>query len=124
MSVLSIPPYRTKTHNTLLEILDEASQEIIDQALYFREQAPDSALDERWDRAVGRALQSLLVMPKRGATCSFQASELQGVRRLAIPGFPKHYVFYVFLAKEHLVRIIHIIHGSRDLEAFFSDASE
>ena len=109
----------TKTHGLSLEILDDAAQEIIDQALYYREESPDSSVDLKWDHAVSQTIQSLLTMPGRGARCNFQSPELREMRWLPIAGFPKHIVFYIFAAEKHVVRIVHVIHGARDLKAFF-----
>jgi plasmid stabilization system protein ParE len=114
----------TKTHGLSLEILDCASQEIIDQASYYREESPDSSLDLKWDHAVSQTLRSLLTMPERGARCNFQPPELREMRWLPVAGFPKHIVFYIFAAKKQFVRIVHVIHGARDLEAFFDDNSD
>lgn len=57
----------TKTRRLSLEILDAASQEIIDQASYYREESPDSSLDLKWDHAVSLTIQSLLTVPERGS---------------------------------------------------------
>lgn len=114
----------TKTHNLFLDILDEASQEIIDQALYYREESPDSDLETQWDHAVSQAIGSLLTMPERGSRCNFQSPELQGMRWIPVSGFPKHIVFYLIVAEERVVRIVHILHGARDLEAFLDGNSE
>jgi len=109
----------TKTHSLSLEILDAAAQEIIDQASYYREEAPDSSLDLKWDREVSQTIQSLLTMPERGARCNFQSPELREMRWLPIAGFPQHIVFYIFAAEKRVVRVVHVIHGARDLETFF-----
>ena len=45
------------------------------------------------------------------------------MRWIPIPGFPKHIVFYLFLAEKRVVRVVHVMHGARDLEAFFDGHS-
>jgi hypothetical protein len=86
----------TKTSGLSLEILDAASQEIIGQALYYREASPDSSLDLKWDHAVGQTVRSILSMQERGSRCNFSSPELEGMRWIPIAGFPKHIVFYLF----------------------------
>jgi len=113
----------TKTHGLSLEILAAAAQEIVDQASYYREESPDSSLDSKWDHAVSQTVQSLLTMPERGSRCNFQLPELREMRWIPISGFPKHIVFYLFLAEERVVRVVHVMHGARDLEAFFDGDS-
>ncbi len=114
----------TKRRTVSLDILAEASREIINQALYYREESPDSGLEAQWDDAVGQTIWSLLSMPERGSRCNFQSPELQGMRWIPVPGFPKHIVFYLFVTEERVVRIVHVLHGARDLEAFFDGDSE
>ena len=43
-----------------------------------------------------------------------QRAELDNLRRTAIPGFPKHLLFYCFDRGEVLV--VRVVHGARDLE--------
>lgn len=105
----------------VIDVLDDAATEIIGQALYFREQSPGSTLSDRWDRAVMNAFTSLLSAPERGCLCGFPARGLEGMRRISIPGFPNHFVFYVFVAGERIIRIVHVLHGARDLETFFDE---
>ena len=104
-----------------LEISDAAAQEIINQALYYREESPDSSLEQRWDNAVNQTVQSLLSMPERGSPCHFQSSDLPDMRWVSVAGFSKHIVVYVLRAKERVVHVVHILHGARDLEAFFDN---
>jgi plasmid stabilization system protein ParE len=114
----------TRTRTISLEVSEEAARAIIDQALYYREQSPDSALAAKWDDAVTQAALSLLQMPDRGSDCHFQSSRLRGMRRISVPGFPKHLVFYIFVQEARIVRIVHVLHGARDLETFLFDVPE
>jgi plasmid stabilization system protein ParE len=113
----------TRTRTVFLEVSEEAAQAIINQALYYREQSPDSALEARWDEAVMLAVISLLHMPERGAECRFKSPGLRGIRRIAVKGFPKHSVFYLFSAEQYVVHIVDVIHGARDLETLFGAIS-
>jgi plasmid stabilization system protein ParE len=98
-----------------LRILEAAALSIVEQADYFDEVAsPDLA--RRWDRAVDEAILSLLHFPERGARCRFRSPELADLRWLSIPGFPKHMVFYRYLAMESAVVIVQVQYGARDLE--------
>jgi plasmid stabilization system protein ParE len=124
VSILSLTLIVKTTHSLALEIVDAASQEILDQASYYREESPGSHIEAQWDHAVSQAIRSLLSMPERGAHCNFQSPELREMRWIPIPGFPRHLVFYLFLAEDRVVRIVHILHGARDLEAFFDGNSE
>ncbi len=111
----------TRARSISLEISEEAAQAIVDQALYYREQSPDTALEAKWDDAVTQTVLSLLQMPDRGSICRFRSPSLHGMRRIPVPGFPKHLVFYLFVREEHIVRIVHVLHGARDLETFLLD---
>jgi toxin ParE1/3/4 len=68
-------------------------------------------------KAVTAALLHIMDSPRAGALSSFQHAELKNVRRVLIPGFPKHLIFYQLRKSEIL--ILRIIHGARDLESLF-----
>ena len=53
-----------------------------------------------------------------GPPATFRPLELQGVRRVLVPKFPKHLLFYRFTAEE--VFVLRVVHGARDLEGLFS----
>jgi plasmid stabilization system protein ParE len=103
-------------HGLKLQIRDGATQAIASQALFYQEQSPDSRLDERWQNAVANTILSLASMPERGARCGFPSAKLHDVRRLAVEGFPRHFVFYRYIAEELIVQVIDVVHGARDLE--------
>jgi len=52
-----------------------------------------------------------------GAPCRFSPTELHGIRRVTISGFPKHLVFY--RVEDNDVLILRVLHGARDLESLF-----
>jgi len=103
-----------------LRVSEAASRAIIEQADYYR-QAVGDALALRWETAVDDAAGSLLVLPERGAPCRFQSPRLTGLRWLSIPGFSKHMVFYRYSHDEKILRVVHVIHGARDLEYLLND---
>ena len=72
-------------------------------------------LVHRWEHGVTSILLRIATNPALGAPCSFKAVELEGVRRMPVPRFPRHLVFYRFLDRELLV--LRIVHGARDLES-------
>jgi plasmid stabilization system protein ParE len=116
--------YMTETRKTSLKVNDEATQAILNQSLYYREQSPsDGALTARWEDAVTKTIISLLSMPERGAECHFQKLELRGLRRVAVQGFSKHLVFYLYKKDVQLVRIVDVLHSARDLSSLFSDTA-
>ncbi len=113
----------TQTQKISLKVNDEATQAIINQSLYYRDQSPDGALEARWEDAATKTVTSLLSMPERGVECHFKKPELRGLRRLAVQGFPKHLVFYLYKKDEQLVRIVDVVHGARNLNSLFSDTT-
>jgi len=92
---------------------DEAAADIIEQADWYAIQS-GKALATRWEGAVTSAIMRVLHRPNSGTPCHFQAAELHDLRRTAIPGFPRHLLFYRFDREEIL--IVRVVHGARDLE--------
>jgi toxin ParE1/3/4 len=66
---------------------------------------------------VTSAVLRILKHPRSGAPCRFSPTELRGIRRVPISGFPKHLVFYSI--KDNDVLILRVLHGARDLETLF-----
>jgi hypothetical protein len=45
------------------------------------------------------------------------------MRRIAVPGFPRHLVFYEHLSDDAVIRVVHVLlHGARDIEALLAGA--
>lgn len=105
-----------------LRISEAAALSIVEQAEYY-EQAADKALAQKWETAVDEAIGSLLKFPERGARCRFRSPKLADLRWIFVPGFPKHLVFYRYLAVEAAVLIVQIQYGPRDLEAILDPDS-
>ena len=81
----------------------------------------DDELAARWEEAVRQAILSLRKLPGRGVLCHFRAAELESMRWISIQGFSQHKIFYRYLRREAVIRIIHVLHGARDAESIFSD---
>lgn len=88
--------------------------DILEQADWYANHS-GKALTRRWENAVESAVLSVVRRPATGAPCAFRSLELLGVRRVAIPGFKKHLLFYKFNEEELFV--LRVVHGARDLEA-------
>jgi len=93
---------------------EAAAVDIIEQADWYREKS-DSKLAKRWGTAVTSAVLRILRNRRSGAPCRFSPTELRGIRRMPISGFPKHLVFYS--AEDDDVLILRVLHGARDLES-------
>jgi toxin ParE1/3/4 len=96
---------------------DAAIADVLGQAGWYRRQAGEP-IAQRWERAITSAIAHVLRFPASGSPCAFRSPELKGVRRAAIPKFPKHLMFYRF--EEDEVFVLRIVHGARDLESLFS----
>ena len=96
---------------------DAAVADILEQADWYLAQSGRS-LALRWERAVASAIKDVVRGPAVGSPCTFASVELQDVRRVLIPKFPKHLLFYRFTKEE--VFVLRVVHGARDLEKLFS----
>ena len=103
-----------KPYNIVLT--DAAVSDILEQAAWYEEQS-GLRLAHRWEQAVTSVLLRIATTPAAGAQCTFKAADLKGVRRMPVPRFPKHLVFYRFDSQELIV--LRIVHGARDLESLF-----
>lgn len=102
--------------NLRLIITEAAARSIVEQADYYavREGA---ALARRWDAAVGDAIRSLSKTAGRGGLCGFQHPDLKTLRRIPVPGFRRHLIFYQYSREESLVRVVQVLHGARNLQS-------
>lgn len=96
---------------------DVAIADILEQADWYRVQS-GPRLAEQWERVVTTTIRSIARRPSAGSLCAFRAPELMGLRRVGIPKFPKHLVFYRSQGEE--IFILRVVHGARDLERLFS----
>ena len=95
---------------------EAAAVDINEQADWYEEKS-DSKLAEQWSKAVTSAVLRIMRNPRSGAPCRFGPTELHGVRRMSISGFPKHLVFYS--VEDNDVLILRVLHGAQDLESLF-----
>jgi plasmid stabilization system protein ParE len=71
-------------------VLSEAvAADIVEQADWYEEQSGPT-LAQRWETAVTSTLLRVVENPQAGSLCTFSHAELSKVRRVLIPGFPKH----------------------------------
>jgi len=96
-----------------------AANAIIEQARYYTNQEGQTLAD-RWEAAVYSALQRLPRTFARGPRCGFRNPELGNLRRIAVPGFPQHLIFYQDEHEQGFVRVVHILHGARDIEGLLT----
>jgi toxin ParE1/3/4 len=96
-----------------LVLTDAAIADILDQADWYLRQS-GRPLAQRWEKAVTSAISFVVRRPAAGALCTFLAPELRGIRRTAIPRFPKHLLFYRFDGEAVLV--LRVVHGAPGLE--------
>ena len=99
-----------------LIVSEPAAADVVEQAHWYQEQS-GTELAKRWERAVTCAVLRVIDHPRAGAISSFQHPELSNVRRVLIPGFSKHLMFYQIRKNE--IPILRILHGARDLESLF-----
>lgn len=74
----------------------------------------------RWRTAVVESINSLRTLPERGSPGGFKADAIRDLRRLGIKGFPKHLIFYRFIAASNTLIIVSVTHGARDIESLLS----
>lgn len=103
-----------------LRISEAAALSIVEQADYYQ-QAENMALALRWEAAVNQAVRSLLTRPQRGTPCRFRALSLAQMRWIIVPGFPKHLVFYRYLAQEQTLLIVQVLHGARNIDLIMDE---
>jgi plasmid stabilization system protein ParE len=103
-----------------LRISEAAALSVVEQADHYL-QASGFALAERWEQAVDQAVHSLLNTPERGAPCRFRIPALAGLRWIFVAGFPKHMIFFRYLPQEAAIRIVQVLHGSRNLETILDE---
>jgi len=99
-----------------ISLTDVAVSDILEQAAWYQEKS-GTKLAQRWEQAVSSILLRVAKNPAAGAPCSFKAVELKGVRRMTVPRFSRHLMFYQVHDQE--VVVLRIVHGARDLETLF-----
>jgi plasmid stabilization system protein ParE len=106
---------------TELRISEAAAVAILEQADYYLH-AANVALAQRWEEAVDQAVLSLLNFPEHGTHCRFRFPSLSDLRWIFVPGFPRHMVFYRFSPDESIIRVVQVLHGTRNLETILDES--
>jgi len=96
-----------------IEITDTTKLAIIEQWEYY-DAKEVVGLSERWDLAVGHAIESLREASARGAGLQLSSKAISGLRWIPVKGFPFR-LFYVFDPSESLVTVVHLLHDKRDI---------
>jgi plasmid stabilization system protein ParE len=99
-----------------IKIFPSAMEEIAEQRQFYLLHAT-AEVAERWKTSVSNAIRSLRSLPERGSPVLSKSSHLEDLRRLSIDGFPMHFLLYRFEVESRIVKVIHVIHGARDLDA-------
>ena len=93
---------------------DAAVADILEQSDWYEEKSGEKLAKRMGAFCNVSCVARCVEMPGAGALCNFKSTELHDVRRISLPGFPKHLLFYEFKEKEILLRVLH---GARDLES-------
>lgn len=94
-----------------------AEEDVLEQALYIARDNPDAAV--RYLEAVDAALRSLGRTPKLGGLYKTRNPALKALRRLIVPGFKNHLIFYLDL--DSSIDVIRVLHGARDLQVVLGE---
>jgi toxin ParE1/3/4 len=82
----------------------------------------DPALAERFLAAARATFADLAETPGLGRSREFRAARLRGLRSWRIRSFENRLVFY--RVADETVEILRVLHGARDLDAAFDEASD
>lgn len=94
----------------------KASEDLEDIADYIAENNLDAAL--RFFDATRQSIAKLAQNPRIGSFYPLANSQLEGLRKWKVKGFDKYLIFY--LIEDDLLRIIRIIHVSRDISTILN----
>lgn len=96
-----------------VEVLPAADADIDHYFLFIAQDSVDSA--SRFFDAVRETISYIAEWPESGRLHESSTPRLNGVRSLAIKGFPKHFVYYRVQGNESVL-ILRILHGSMYVE--------
>ena len=102
-----------------ITIQEKAKLDAIDIAYYIAEESLSAS--DRFTDAINTTFELLAEMPGIGASRKFDNSNLKDLRMLPVRGFEKILVFY--FASEGELRIVRILHSSRDIATLFEAES-
>jgi toxin ParE1/3/4 len=95
----------------------QAKEDTDDIWHYIAQDNPEAA--ESFLDAIEETSERLSVFPATGGLRYFNHAELHGLRILPLPKFEKYLLFYRFKEDEHVVEIVRIVHGARDIPSLF-----
>ena len=94
-----------------------ARLDLLDQFVYFGEQV-GVELAERYFTAVDETCRRLVVHPLSGDLYDSGIARLKGLRRIQVSGFESYLIFY--LAIDHGIDVVRVLHGARDIDNLFA----
>lgn len=94
-----------------------ARLDLLEQFVYLGENG-SVEVAERYFAAVEETCSLLLTQPQIGALYESGIEKLSGLRRVAVKGFAKYWLFY--LPGTQGIDVIRVLHGARDIESIFS----
>ena len=97
-----------------LVITVDAARELAEVAAWIHAENPEAGL--RLLDAFRGVKERLLHLPESAPLFRHPKAVALNLRVLRVPGFPSHLIFYRVLEEE--VRVLHVVHGARDLPAF------
>jgi plasmid stabilization system protein ParE len=95
-----------------------AERDLIEQFVYLGESSGEDNA-RRFLSATYSTFDRLAEMPRMGFRRRLQAARFPDVRMWRVSGFEKHLIFYSPLGGTEGIRVLRVIHGSRDLERLF-----
>ena len=99
----------------------EALVDVI-EITYSIDQSGRPAAAQRFVTAVQDAYKQLAEFPGMGALRDYGNPANVGMRMWPVPGFRNYLIFYRVVGSQ--LRILHVLHGARDLDAFFAPPQE
>ena len=100
---------------------EAAITDVIDAADYIANRWGLDASDRFLD-SVKEGYRLLAVMPGIGSMRDFGDPSLAGMRSWPVPRFRKYLIFYI--ATEERLKILHVLHGARNIEEMFPPADD
>ncbi len=95
----------------------QAEADVVAIACYIAENNRDAG--ERFVDAAYATFRFLTTQPELGRPRRFTSSALTGLRSWRVARFTRYLIFY--RCRDGVVEILRVIHGARDLDAFFRD---
>jgi toxin ParE1/3/4 len=95
-----------------------AERDLIEQFVFLGESSGED-LARRFLSAVYSTFDQLAEMPRMGFRRRLHASRFSNVRMWRVSGFEKHLILYSPLGEADGIKVLRVIHGSRDVERLF-----